>query len=188
MNSKRKGNKFERVVAKFFTDWSGFKFGRTPGSGSFHNNRDLGSDLICNDDKHKNKCCISIECKNYQDIRFEHVLLGNRGCKIFSFWEQASKDAQRTEKFPILCMRYNSMPRGEFFFVVSELIASSLLNVQDLSNSPINKVMVITAPELMKLNPPTVTLYIFMASDIKEKIDYQKFHKHLRKSVKNYYK
>ena len=77
-NSKKKGNRFERVVAKYFTDWSGFKFGRTPGSGSFHNNRDLGSDLICNDDKHKNRCCISIECKNYQDIRFEHVLLGNK--------------------------------------------------------------------------------------------------------------
>ena len=93
-NSKKKGNRFERVVAKYFTDWSGFKFGRTPGSGSFHNNRDLGSDLICNDDKHKNRCCISIECKNYQDIRFEHVLLGNKRCKIFSFWEQAQRDAK----------------------------------------------------------------------------------------------
>ena len=81
-NSKKKGNRFERAVAKFFTDWSGFNFGRTPQSGAYHNNRDLGSDIICNDDNHKTKCCISIECKSYNDIRFEHVLLGNKRCKI----------------------------------------------------------------------------------------------------------
>lgn len=187
-NSKKKGNRFERVVAKYFTDWSGFKFGRTPGSGSFHNNRDLGSDLICNDDKHKNKCCISIECKNYRDIRFEHVLLGNKRCKIFSFWEQAFRDASRTKKFPILCMRYNSMPKGEFFFVVNELIARPLLKVQNLVKNPITRVMTIGAPELLYLNDPTITLYVFMASEIKKSINYKKLHKHLLKSVKAYYR
>ena len=187
MNSKKKGSRFERSVAKFFTEWSGFKFGRTPGSGSFHNNRDLGSDLICNDDNHKNKCCISVECKNYQDIRFEHVLLGNKRCKIFSFWEQACRDAKRTKKFPILCMRYNSMPKGEFFFVVNEIIASSISKVQYLSN-PMNRMMTIGAPELIGLNPSTYTLYVFMASDIKKSISYLKLHKYLRKEVKKYYK
>lgn len=176
-NSKKKGNRFERVVAKYFTDWSGFKFGRTPGSGSFHNNRDLGSDLICNDDKHKNRCCISIECKNYQDIRFEHVLLGNKCCKIFSFWEQAYRDANRTKKFPILCMRYNSMPRGEFFFVVNPFIAHELISVKT------NRMMIINAPEI-EAGP----LYVFMASDIKENVSYKKMHKALRKELKNSFK
>ena len=37
------------------------------------------------------------------------------------FWEQASKDAKRAKKVPILCMRYNSMPANEFFFVVPML-------------------------------------------------------------------
>lgn len=176
-NSKKKGNRFERVVAKFFTDWSGFKFGRTPGSGSFHNNRDLGSDLICNDDKHKNRCCISIECKNYQDIRFEHVLLGNKRCKIFDFWKQASRDAKRTNKFPILCMRYNSMPRGEFFFVVDAFIASVIITTKTQ-----NRMMTINAPELQ------TTLYVFMASDIKKHISYKDMHKQLRKDIKKHYK
>ena len=174
-NSKKKGNRFERVVAKYFTDWSGFKFGRTPGSGSFHNNRDLGSDLICNDDKHKNRCCISIECKNYQDIRFEHVLLGNKRCKIFSFWEQAARDAKRTKKFPILCMRYNSMPRGEFFFVVNPYIAHELINEETQK-----RMMVINAPEI-EMGP----LYVFMASDIKKNVSYKKVHKALRKELRN---
>lgn len=186
-NSKKKGSRFERVVAKFFTDWSGFNFGRTPQSGAYHNNRDLGSDLICNDDHHKKRCCISVECKNYQDIRFEHVLLGNKRCKIFSFWEQAFRDATRTKRVPILCMRYNSMHRDEFFFVVNELIASSLLKVQD-PNNQIGRSMTISAPELKGMNPPTHTLYVFMASDIKRSIKYKKLHKHLRKSVKEYYK
>lgn len=172
-NSKKKGDRFERVVAKYFTDWSGFKFGRTPGSGSFHNNRDLGSDLICNDDKHKNRCCISIECKNYQDIRFEHVLLGNKRCKIFSFWSQAKRDANRTKKFPILCMRYNSMPRGEFFFVVDSVIARELI-----STDTNRRMMIINAPEL------EMPLYVFMASDIKEYVSYKKVHKALRKELR----
>lgn len=171
-NSKRKGNRFERVVANYFTDWSGFKFGRTPGSGSFHNNRDLGSDLICNDDKHKNRCCISIECKNYQDIRFEHVLLGNKRCKILSFWSQAKRDANRTKKLPILCMRYNSMPKGEFFFVVDSTIA------KEIFCSRIKRVMEIYAPEL------EIPLYVFMASEIKEHISYRKLHKALRKNLR----
>ena len=178
IQSKKKGSRFERSVAKYFTDWSGFSFGRTPGSGSFHNNRDLGSDLICNDDNHKNKCCISIECKSYQDIRFEHVLLGNKSCKIFSFWEQALRDANRTKKFPILCMRYNSMPRGEFFFVVNAFIAGELINIKTQT-----RMMVINAPEI-----ESGPLYVFMASDIKEKVSYKKMHKALRKSLKKYFK
>lgn len=175
-NSKKKGNRFERVVAKYFTDWSGFKFGRTPGSGSFHNNRDLGSDLICNDDKHKNLCCISIECKNYQDIRFEHVLLGNKRCKIFSFWEQAQRDAKRTKKFPILCMRYNSMPRGEFFFVVDSTVSKYL--------GPASRMMIINAPELDFSETP---LFIYMASEVKEK-SYKALHKALRKELRKSFK
>lgn len=185
-NSKAKGSRFERVVAKYFTEWTSYDFGRSPQSGSFHNNRDLGSDLICNDDHHKRRCCISIECKNYQDIRFEHILLGNKRCKILSFWDQASRDAKRTKKLPILCMRYNSMPKGEFFFVVDPLIASSLLELQK-PDGLISKLMVINNPDLLKLSIPTPSLYVFMSSEIKEKISYKALHKLLRKTQKEYY-
>lgn len=177
-NSKKKGSRFERSVAKFFTKWTGFEFGRTPGSGSFHNNRDLGSDLICNDDRHKNRCLLSIECKSYKDIRFEHVLLGNKRCKIFSFWEQALRDALRTKKFPILCMRYNSMHRDEFFFVVNAYIAKELINTK-------------TCKRMMTINAPEIdgnTLYVFMSPDIINNTSYRKLHKALRKEAKNLYK
>ena len=85
-------------------------------------------------------------------------------------------------------MRYNSMPKGEFFFVVNETLASSIFNLQDSVNNPIRRVMTIGAPELISLYPSTITLYVFMASEIKGSINYIKLHKSLRKSIKKYYK
>ena len=43
-NSKKKGNRFELKVSKWFTEWTSFKFGRTPYSGANHQSRDLSSD------------------------------------------------------------------------------------------------------------------------------------------------
>ena len=96
MNSKNKGNRFERKIAGFFTKWTGYKFERNrAGSGAWHSNKDSTSDLTCTDERHAHRCKISIECKNYKEIKFEHLLLGNKGCDILKFWEQASKDAKR---------------------------------------------------------------------------------------------
>ena len=90
MNSKNKGNRFERKIGAWFTQWTGFKFERNrAGSGAWHSNKDATSDLTCTDEKHAHRCKISIECKNYKDIKFEHVLLGNKTCDILRFWEQA---------------------------------------------------------------------------------------------------
>ena len=85
-NSKKKGSRFELKVSKWFTEFSGYKFQRVPYSGANHVNRDLASDIMCSDEKHAHRCKISVECKSYQDIRFEHVLLGNKRCKIIQFW------------------------------------------------------------------------------------------------------
>ena len=106
MNSKRKGNRFELAVSKWLTLWSGYKFQRTPYSGANHFNRELASDIMCADPKHQFRCKISVECKSYKDIKFEHILLGNKGSDINKFWAQASMDAKRAHKAPILCMRY----------------------------------------------------------------------------------
>lgn len=100
MNSKNKGNRFERKIAGFFTKWTGYKFERNrAGSGAWHSNKDSTSDLTCTDERHAHRCKISIECKNYKEIKFEHLLLGNKGCDILKFWEQASKDAKEQIKF-----------------------------------------------------------------------------------------
>lgn len=164
-NSKKKGNRFELKVSKWFTQWTGFKFGRTPYSGANHNHRDLSSDVMCTDELHAHRCKISIECKSYKDIKFEHVLLGNKGCDIERFWAQAKRDALRSKKQPILIMRYNSMPKDEFFMVVDSDLAEAFLT-DEMYNQ-----------RYMALNNGTDSLYVFMASSVKKYVSYKDVHK-----------
>lgn len=168
-NSKKKGSRFELKVSKWFTEWTSFKFGRTPYSGANHQSKDLSSDIMCQDERHAHRCKISVECKNYKDIKFEHVLLGNKSCDILKFWEQASKDAKRAKKVPILCMRYNSMPANEFFFVVDYKLGSII--AQYITKS-------------MYIQVPGNTLMVFMASEIL-KVPYKMIHKQAKLIVKN---
>lgn len=174
-NSKKKGSRFELKVSKWFTKWTSFKFGRTPYSGANHQSRDLSSDIMCQDERHAHRCKISVECKNYKEIKFEHILLGNKGCDILKFWEQASKDAKRANKVPILCMRYNSMPSEEFFFVVGKNL-SSVFYKPLFDKAPI---MVIGVPKIDEI------LYVFMASDILKNISYKLVHKQAKLILKN---
>ncbi|UVX35812.1 MAG: hypothetical protein [Bacteriophage sp.] len=173
MNSKNKGNRFERKIGAWFTQWTGFKFERNrAGSGAWHSNKDATSDLTCTDERHAHRCKISIECKNYKDIKFEHVLLGNKTCDILRFWEQASKDAKRANKLPILCMRYNSMPANEFFFVVEggPGTLGDFIWVQSKKPS-------------MSIST-SVNLYVFLASDILENVNYKQVHKQAKLIIK----
>lgn len=174
-NSKRKGNKFELKVSKWFTEFSGYKFQRVPYSGANHQNKDLASDIMCSDERHAHRCKISIECKSYQDIRFEHILLGNKRCKITQFWKQVSSDAQRAKKIPILVMRYNSMPSTEFFFIVDERL------IKPLTKKHLSHTMVITSPD-------TPTLYVFMASEVLKNVSYKDIHKEAKVQCKTLYK
>lgn len=174
MNSKNKGNKFERKIGTWFTKWSGFKFERNRlGSGAWHTNKDAASDITCTDPKHGHRCKLAIECKSYKDIKFEHVLLGNKGCDIIKFWSQVIEDAKRTQKYPILCMRYNSMPSDEFFFVISEQ-ASTFINNWYKGNH-----MILHVPD------SDYHLHIYMASGILD-VPYKLFHKFVKTSLKTF--
>lgn len=169
INSKNKGSRFERKIGAWFTKWTGFKFERNrAGSGAWHSNKDATSDLTCTDERHAHRCKISIECKNYKDIKFEHVLLGNKSCDILKFWEQATKDAKRANKVPILCMRYNLMPSEEFFFVVG-------IELGDIMAEYVTRVMYIQVPGN--------TLMIFMASDVLN-VPYKLIHKQAKLIIK----
>jgi hypothetical protein len=170
-NSKKKGNRFELKVSKWLTEWTGYKFQRTPYSGANHINKELASDIMCSDPKHQHRCRISVECKSYKEIKFEHVLLGNKGSDINRFWEQAKGDAQRSNKVPILCMRYNSMPRDDFFFVVSSKMADIL--------KPVSK----KAPYMVLGLGNGDNLIVFMASKIMKEVSYKEFHKLAKKTL-----
>lgn len=169
MNSKKKGSRFELFVSKWLTKWSGYKFQRTPYSGANHFNRELASDIMCSDPKHQFKCKISVECKSYKDIKFEHVLLGNKGSDINKFWAQASRDAKRANKVPVLCMRYNSMPRNEFFFVISAKYCV-----------PFYKLMGYPYLSINMGDDTGEVLMVFMATKVMANVSYKEFHKYIK--------
>lgn len=173
MNSKRKGNKFELAISKWLTQWTGYKFQRTPYSGANHFNRELASDIMCADPKHQFRCKISVECKCYKDIKFEHVLLGNKGSEINKFWAQASRDANRAKKVPLLFMRYNSMPKNEFFFVISAQFAL-----------PFYKLMSEPHLSITLGNDEGDILLVFMASKVLKNVSYKELHKEIKKTLK----
>lgn len=120
VNSKSKGGRFERTISKWFTEWTGYEFNRVPASGGLRwkDAENISSDVACTDKKHSRKFRFSIECKSYQDLNFEHILLEKKSCKILKFWKQARTDADRAKKFPMLIMKYNGMSKGEAFVIL----------------------------------------------------------------------
>lgn len=111
-NSRAKGSKFERDIAKVFEAWTHKRFSRTPLSGGWHKAVNAVGDLICATEGHVFP--FTVECKFHQEIRFEHVLLGNKTCKILDFWKQAKDEAKMAKKHPLLVMKYNGMGRKAF--------------------------------------------------------------------------
>lgn len=176
-NSKNKGSRFERTVAKWFEDWTGYKFSRTPGSGGWAKAKDSFGDIVCTDEKHSRRFPFSIECKNYKDINFEHILLGTKTCKVKSFWDQAVHDAGRCNKIPLLIVKYNGMPKDEGFLIVdgrvADIIASHLSVVSESA-----RFMYVANRNL------DIEVTIFMLSDIRHNVDYPTLYKEVKKLIK----
>lgn len=175
VNSKSKGGRFERAISKWFTNWTGYEFNRVPASGGLRwkNAENITSDVACTDSKHSRKFHFSIECKSYKELNFEHVLLEKKSCKILKFWEQARDDAKRADKFPLLIMKYNGMPKGEAFVIVGYNIYVNCIQ-------PFRKLMS-KAQMGFHLDPKNQVgdgnvFYCFLLSDLKE-IPYKEFNK-----------
>jgi hypothetical protein len=118
MNSKKKGNKTERVAAAFMKDWSNWEFSRVPQSGGLRWKAadNIAGDILCTE---PNKLFyFSIEVKGYNKIDFSHLLYDTKS-DIDKFWQQATDDSIRAHKIPLLLMRYNGLPAG-FFFVAMD--------------------------------------------------------------------
>lgn len=121
INSKQKGSRNERKLSKLFEDWTGKEFARTPGSGGLRWSKtdDTVGDIICSDKVHSRYFKFVIEAKSYKEINFEQLILPNKNKKILEFWDQVLDDSKRSNKIPILLMRYNGMPRDFHFIVIS---------------------------------------------------------------------
>lgn len=182
VNSKQKGGRFERAICKWFTEWTGYEFNRVPASGGLRwkNAENITSDVACTDSKHSRRFCFSIECKSYSELKFEHILLEKKSCKILKFWEQAREDAHRAGKLPMLIMKYNGMPKGEAFVMVSYQVYTKCIQPQ---RSNMEK-----AQMGIHINPKdnisdANAFYIFLLSDLKN-LDYTTVHKEATKLKK----
>lgn len=115
VNSKRKGSKNERAIAKQFSEWTGLEFSRTPSSGGLRWKRqdDTVGDIVCTDKK-KQYFRFCVEAKFHEDINF-NSLIGNNKSDIIKFWIQSQEEAVRSSKIPLLFMRYNLMKKGVHF-------------------------------------------------------------------------
>ncbi len=125
-NSRRKGAKNERNLAKAFEQWTGRKFAKSPASGGLHwKSSHVAGDIVCCKEGHYFPFCI--EGKSYSKIDFSHLLNPKiKNCDILDFWSQAKRDAKEVNKIPMLLMRYNSMPKDFWFLVVTQDYAKSL--------------------------------------------------------------
>lgn len=174
MNSKKKGNKNERELAKWWKDWTGIEFSRVPSSGGLRWKKtdNITSDIICTDPHKSRNFKFNIETKFYKDINFEHLILKDnpKNIKIWEFWNQAKDDGKKANRIPILFMRYNSMPRSTWFVVVELRILNIVLKLLGkgvlehtyfVVESPVDRVGIISSNMLNKVN-------------------YRKLHKYLR--------
>lgn len=130
INSKKKGSKNERDVARLFKEWTGYDFARVPQSGglNWHTSNSTG-DIICTDEKHAHKFKFTVECKFHEEINFAHLIDGTiskKTNKVIHFWEQAVKEGKTVNKVPLLFMRKNGMKRDMHFVAMPERFFSQL--------------------------------------------------------------
>lgn len=120
INSSKKGAKAERALSKILTDWVGVEFQRVPRSGGLRWGSGLmvTGDTIPADPLWLVRFPFSIESKVRDSITFQDLILDQKS-EIAEFWEQASSDASRVNKIPIVFFRYDFMKKGLYFIVIS---------------------------------------------------------------------
>ena len=138
INSRTKGSKNERGVAKLFQAWTEFEFARTPQSGGLHwKKQNTVGDIVCIDERHGRKFPFSIECKFHHDLDFSHLIDGTMGKgtnKIIHFWEQCLGDAEQANKVPLLFMRRNGMKANMHFVAIPS--ALFIIWLQEVDKNP----------------------------------------------------
>lgn len=166
VNSKNKGSKAERELAKVWEKWTGYKFSRTPMSGGWAKSIESFGDLTCTDPKHSSKFPFSVECKSYKGITFNDILKGTKS-EIIKFWKQATYDATRCRKQPLLFMRENGMAKQTYFMVCDHTIGKLILNQLPNVN-------------VFLISCDVGILTVFNSQDV-TKIPYDTFYKEVRK-------
>lgn len=140
INSRTKGSRNERSVAKIMADWTGYDFSRVPASGGLHwKSANSSGDIICTDQTHGTRFPFSIECKFHEELDMLPLiqgLIGKKSNKILLFWEQALKDGKEHNKVPLVFMRRNGMKKDLHFVIMSNQLFQAWLEQLDKINTP----------------------------------------------------
>lgn len=135
INSKNKGNLNERAVAKWLSQWTGKEFVRTPQSGGIRWQNSLGlnicGDVVCTEQGHNFP--FTVETKHLKGISFEvnknHILRENT--KVLTVYQQVKRDANRSNKLPLMFLRSNGMPKATWWVFIDTYI---FMQINNLSN------------------------------------------------------
>lgn len=135
INSRSKGCKAERTLAKGLETWAGVPFSRTPSSGGLSwKTTNTKGDIVCTKEGHYFPFCI--EVKFHKEIPLNPLIVGKHKNPplVHEFWEQCTRDARLAGKVPLLFMRYNQMPKDSWIVVMPK----SIYLVLELANTKIN--------------------------------------------------
>lgn len=173
VNSKKKGSKNERKIAQLFSQWTGYEFTRTPGSGGlrWQNRGDVIGDLVCTDDTHARRFPFSIECKVRNKVDFSHLIL-TVNSDIIQFWEQSKQDAKRGSKLPLVVFRYDHMASGLYFVLIDQRLLQ-FIDKEFLSKS---RILILNSPD---------NNFAILRSDEFFTMDYSIIYKTARKILKD---
>lgn len=103
-NSRSKGSRFERMIAKDFSQWCGFTCKRTPLSGGWaktgdvtpKNPKDMVGFIFCTELKHQ------------EGWSFSSSFLGRQLNKqVRKWWNQCQGDAKKSNRIPLLVFTKN---------------------------------------------------------------------------------
>lgn len=99
--SKAKGSAYEAKIATLLTKEFKKEFRRVPLSGALEW---MKGDIVCIKDTAWFYWCI--ECKHYKEINWNNLLTA-KSTEMYSFWEQAVREAKVMEKEPLLIFRWD---------------------------------------------------------------------------------
>lgn len=106
-NPKKKGDSFERAIAKKLGEWWGDKFQRTPASGGLHWKKDnrVYGDIVTPEGS---DFPFVVECKNRESWNMDALFKGSK--EVEKWWVQVTKDAKDTGLKPMLIFTRNNQP------------------------------------------------------------------------------
>lgn len=104
INSRSKGNRYERDMAAAFTHWTGFKMVRTPSSGFTHKT----GDICPKEPEHMVEFPLNIELKKRNTWNLSDLITAKRvNSGIIDWWKQCINDAKQSYRIPVLIFSKN---------------------------------------------------------------------------------